>query len=67
MQEGLELHCTPAELSKTNGVCPITNGEQTIGSLGLDYISVTGCACALLGYIVFCRFMAYLGVRFMKW
>jgi ATP-binding cassette subfamily G (WHITE) protein 2 len=61
---GLKLTCTDKQL--VNGRCPVSTGEQTIKNLGLDYISIGGCAGVLIGYIVFCRVVAYLGVRFIK-
>lgn len=66
--QGLQLSCTPAELARApGGVCPITSGQQTISLLGLDYMSKTGCALVLLGFIVFCRVIGYLGIRLIKW
>ncbi|KXZ51256.1 hypothetical protein GPECTOR_13g743 [Gonium pectorale] len=62
---GLELHCTPSQLNSA-GKCPITSGEQTIKSLGLDYISIGDCVGILIAYIVICRLIAYLGVRYLK-
>ncbi|KXZ51257.1 hypothetical protein GPECTOR_13g744 [Gonium pectorale] len=62
---GLELHCTPSQLNSA-GKCPITSGEQTIKSLGLDYIGIADCVGILIAYIVICRVIAYLGVRYLK-
>ncbi|GIL62771.1 hypothetical protein Vafri_16946 [Volvox africanus] len=64
---GLELYCTPSQLNPKTGQCPTTAGEQTIKALGLDYISIGGCAGVLIGYILFCRVVAYLGVRYIKY
>lgn len=58
---GLELSCE----GLTSGTC-IKTGQQTITSLGLDYISIGGCIGALLAFIIFCRIVAFLGVRFLK-
>jgi ATP-binding cassette subfamily G (WHITE) protein 2 len=63
----LHLWCTPAELAKNNGVCPVTHGEQTMATLGLDEYTMGGCAGLLVLYIVFCRTVAFLGVRYIKW
>jgi ATP-binding cassette subfamily G (WHITE) protein 2 len=63
---GLVITCAPEDLAKNNGVCPITSGEQTINSLGLSYISITGAALVLVAFIVFCR-AGYLGIRYIKW
>jgi hypothetical protein len=45
----------------------VPNGEATIQQLGLNKYSMQACAGALLGYIFVCRFMAYLGLRYVKW
>jgi len=62
---GLQLHCTPSQLSK-DGTCPITSGEQTIKSLGLDYITIGGCFGALIAFITVARLIAFCGIRFLK-
>lgn len=64
---GLVLHCTPAELDKAGGRCPVTSGEQTIAQLGLDHYSMGLCAGILVVFIVVCRAAAYVGLRVMKW
>ena len=61
--EGLTLTCTDADRAKFS--C-IENGEALIRERGYDYITIGGCIGALIGYIVFCRIMAFLGVRFLK-
>lgn len=61
---GLKLQCKTTELK--NGVCGITTGEQTIKSLGLDYITIGGCIGALIGFITITRLVAFAGVRFLK-
>lgn len=58
---GLVLSCSDAGTNKC-----IPDGETTIKSLGLDYISIGGCIGALFAFIIFCRVVAYLGVRFLK-
>ena len=63
----LHLYCTPAKLAASNGVCPITHGQQTINALGMQDYTKGGCAGILVLYIVFCRFIAFLGVRYIKW
>jgi hypothetical protein len=60
---GLVLTCTAAE--RGNFTC-IESGETLIIERGYDYITIGGCIGALLGYILFCRFAAFLGVRFLK-
>lgn len=64
---GLVLHCTPAELQKAGGKCPVTSGDQTIAQLGLDSYSMGLCAGILVVFIVVCRTAAYVGLRVMKW
>jgi ATP-binding cassette subfamily G (WHITE) protein 2 len=59
--QGLVLSCADAG----NSTC-ITNGETTIKQLGFDYINIGGCTGALLAFIIFCRIIAFLGVRFLK-
>ena len=60
---GLKLTCTAADRAKA--AC-IETGEYYIQERGYDYITIGGCVGALLAYIVFCRFVAFLGVRFLK-
>ena len=50
---------------RASGAC-VMSGEATIEQLGLDYISIGGCAGVLVGYIVVCRLVAYLGIRYLK-
>jgi ATP-binding cassette subfamily G (WHITE) protein 2 len=61
---GLTLICTEKQLVK--GVCPITSGEFTIDLLGLDQLTIGSCAGGLVAFIVGTRFVAYLGIRFLK-
>ncbi|CAF1465031.1 unnamed protein product, partial [Adineta steineri] len=60
---GLNLTCTKADRDKNS--C-IENGEIIIRELGLDYINIIGCIGALLAFIIICRSIAFLGVRFLK-
>ncbi|CAF3879499.1 unnamed protein product [Rotaria magnacalcarata] len=60
---GLKLTCTAAEIAEHS--C-ITTGEYYINDRGYGYISIGGCIGVLLGYIIFCRIVAFLGVRFLK-
>jgi ATP-binding cassette subfamily G (WHITE) protein 2 len=64
--QGLMITCTAAQLS-AKGVCPISSGEQTIETLGLDKYTIHGCALILVAMIIFFRLMAYLAIRFIKW
>eukprot|EP00245_Coleochaete_scutata_P004681 TRINITY_DN1751_c0_g1_i1.p1 TRINITY_DN1751_c0_g1~~TRINITY_DN1751_c0_g1_i1.p1 ORF type:complete len:601 (+),score=90.96 TRINITY_DN1751_c0_g1_i1:314-2116(+) len=63
--QGLELYCKPNELK--NGQCPSLRGEDKMNELGLDYIPIYACALILILYICICRFIAYLGIRYIKW
>lgn len=60
----LKIRCTDSEY--VGGVCPITSGEQTITSLGLDYLNIGSCATILIFYILITRAIAYLGIRYLK-
>ena len=60
---GLVLTCTAEDRAKF--AC-IERGETLINERGFDYINVGGCIGALAAYIIFCRIMAFLGVRFLK-
>ncbi|CAF1013544.1 unnamed protein product [Adineta ricciae] len=60
---GLKLTCSEAD--RVRHSC-IEHGEYFIRELGLDYISIGGCIGVLIGYIVLCRLIAFLGVRFLK-
>ena len=60
--QNLKLYCTPAVLPAK---C-ITTGEAKIRELGLDEFTVGECAGILVAYIIFCRTVAFLGVRFIK-
>lgn len=46
-------------------VC-ISNGERIIQEKGYDYINIGGCIGVLIGFIILCRTVAFLGVRFLK-
>ncbi|KAI8892150.1 hypothetical protein BC833DRAFT_570403, partial [Globomyces pollinis-pini] len=59
--QGLELSCTLADKSRC------VTGANRSADLGLDYISIHGCAIVLISMIVFFRFLSYLGVRYVKW
>jgi hypothetical protein len=61
-----DLHALCPCLS-TAGTCPITSGQQTIDSLGLDVLTIGQCAGILISYIAFFSTLAYIGVRYLKW
>lgn len=47
-------------------MCPITSGQQTVDALGLGELSIGANAGVLAAYILICRIVAYLGIRFIK-
>ena len=59
--QGLNLTCNLADPTKCS------TGQSKITELGLDYISISGCAGTLIAMIIFFRALAYLGVRHVKW
>ena len=61
--QDLKLTCTTSDREHLS--C-IENGETIIQELGLDYLNIAGCVGALVGFIVICRGIAFLGVRFLK-
>lgn len=58
--------CTSHACREADGRCPVTSGEQTINRLELGQLSIAGNAGVLLGYILLCRLIAFLGIRFLK-
>lgn len=60
---GLTYTCTAAQVAANSCV---QYGHNTVDTLGLDYITIGGCAGVLVAYIVFTRFVAFLAVRFLK-
>lgn len=61
--EGLTLTCTQDD--RNAGTC-YESGSELIKERGYDYINIGGCIGALLAFILFCRIVAFLGVRFLK-
>ncbi|KAJ3083977.1 hypothetical protein HK102_000810 [Quaeritorhiza haematococci] len=59
---GLTLKCP-----NPDGTGCVLNGDFTIQQQGFQNYSVAGCAGALVAYIFICRFIAYLGIRYIKW
>ncbi|KAG5175579.1 P-loop containing nucleoside triphosphate hydrolase protein [Tribonema minus] len=66
---GLTLTCTPEEEIDVGGItqCPIPNGDAFLESQGMENWTMGACAGILVFYIFFARFLAYLGVRFLKY
>ena len=62
---GLVLTCTNAE--KISNRCLYPTGEVVIESLGLNQLTIGTCFGALFAMIIGFRFIAYLGVRYIKW
>lgn len=62
--QGLTLYCTEKQLN--SGMCTYLQGEQYIELNGFDYLNKGQCALVLLGYIMFTRAIAYLGIRYLK-
>ncbi|UJR27353.1 hypothetical protein I4U23_008645 [Adineta vaga] len=68
---GLNLNCAGVKVTPVNATYSytatcITHGETLIDERGYDYINVGGCIGVLIGFIIFCRGCAFLGVRFLK-
>ena len=69
--QGLKLSCDGVKTTVVNATYTITdtcitNGEYFIQERGYDYINIGGCIGVLIGFIIFCRACAFLGVRFLK-
>jgi ATP-binding cassette, subfamily G (WHITE), member 2 len=65
LNELRDLRLTCTALDRERAPC-IEHGEIIIRDLGFDYITIEGCIGALIGYIIVCRAIAFLGVRFLK-
>jgi ATP-binding cassette subfamily G (WHITE) protein 2 len=68
---GLKLSCDGLKHTIINSTYNITNpcirtGEELIEERGYDYLNIGGCIGILIGYIIFCRTWAFIGVRFLK-
>ena len=68
---GLELNCEGVKTTVVNATYTITaaciqKGEKTIEERGDNYITIGGCIGVSLGFIIFCRVWAFIGVRFLK-
>jgi ATP-binding cassette subfamily G (WHITE) protein 2 len=62
--EGLELTCTSGEIA--NGTCDYTNGDQVMEDRGYDEYTVGFCFGILIVYIICCRALAYVALRYIK-
>lgn len=46
----------------------LQTGDQVLTDLGMgQYLSIGHCAACLVAYIVICRVVAFVGIRFIKW
>lgn len=69
--QGLQLNCEGVKTTIVNGTYNITatcikTGEELIKERGYNYIDIGGCIGILLAFIIFCRALAFVGVRFLK-
>ena len=69
--EGLKLNCNGIKTTMINATYNITNpcirsGEELINERGYDYLNIQACIGIILGFIIFCRTWAFIGVRFLK-
>ncbi|CAF3369437.1 unnamed protein product [Rotaria sp. Silwood1] len=68
---GLNLSCEGVKTTIVNATYNLTakcihNGEELIHERGYNYISIGGCIGVLLAFVIFCRGLAFIGVRFLK-
>jgi ABC-type multidrug transport system permease subunit len=64
--DGLVLPCPNVTGTNITSTCNPNLPRDTIKNLGLDFITPGGCVGALFAYIIFCRTVAYLCLRFLK-
>jgi ABC-type multidrug transport system permease subunit len=69
--QNLQLSCAGAKTIVVNSTYTVTancthTGEDLIADRGYNYISIRGCIGVLLAFIIFCRFWAFIGIRFLK-
>jgi ATP-binding cassette subfamily G (WHITE) protein 2 len=69
--QGLQLSCAGAKVFFANATYNVTapciqTGEYYIRERGYNYINIGGCVGVLLAFIIFCRFWAFIGIRFLK-
>ena len=57
----LDLHCDAATPN-----CGLPSADDLIVKFGFDSYGIGMCAGILVLYIVFCRVVAYLGIRYLK-
>lgn len=69
--QGLTLNCEGVPTRPFNATDNIVEecrktGDYFIEERGYDYLSIGGCIGVLIGFVIFCRGVAFLGVRFLK-
>lgn len=69
--QGLSLSCEGLKVTVFNATYNVSapcikTGEVFIQRNGYDYMNIGGCIAVLLSFVVFCRLVAFLGVRFLK-
>lgn len=47
-------------------MCPVTSGEETIERLDLGQLSIGANAGILVAYVLICKAVAFLGIRYLK-
>jgi ABC-type multidrug transport system permease subunit len=62
--KGEHFYCTKEELNESNGICPITNGEQMIESLGMQNSSILECILFIAGLSLLLQILFYLMLKF---
>ena len=69
--QGLRLSCANTRSIPVNATYSIAKpcietGEYFITERGYDYLNIWTCVGILFAIIIFCRFCAFIGVRFLK-
>jgi hypothetical protein len=69
--QSLKLNCDGVKNTVINATYSITEtcvrtGEELITERGYDYLNIGSCIGILIGFILFCRTWAFIGVRFLK-
>ena len=65
MINGTTISTTTINATNSTSDC-LVSGQYYISQKGYDYISVGGCIAVLITFIIVCRVVAFLGVRFLK-
>jgi ATP-binding cassette subfamily G (WHITE) protein 2 len=69
--QDLKLSCDGVKNLMFNTTYNITDtcirtGAELIQERGYDYVNLGGCIGIVIGFIIFCRIWAFIGVRFLK-